>query len=206
MRQRLKTKLTSSLTLVACLMLLSSCFGGSSSVPDDHYYRLPDVIGTKLDHPILNGSLSIKKVITYGIYSERTLIYTDKKSNLKLNRYHYHHWEKSPSILIQDNLVQYLRSVAIATQVMAYRQQSKSQYSLESELISMHREISNDGYIAAIVIDFRVINKTNNSILINKRYSSNITSSSDRLIDTIKAYGGSLKEIYTQLIFDLQKL
>jgi ABC-type uncharacterized transport system auxiliary subunit len=183
---------------------LTACFGGSSSIPDDHYYRLPELVGEKLASPILTGTLSVKKIITYGIYGERTLIYTEKNNNIKLNRYHYHHWEKSPSTLIQDNLVQYLKSVGIAHHVISYSQNTEPDYLLEAELITMHRDMSSKGSIADISMDIRLYNKSNNSIYINKRYHSKLTAKSNKLVDTIKAYGEGLHNIYDELIADLQ--
>ncbi|MFV1984175.1 MAG: hypothetical protein ACC657_11595 [Thiohalomonadales bacterium] len=193
------------LTLIILIILsLTSCFGGSSSIPDDHYYRLPELVGTKITKPILNGSLGIKKIITHGIYGERTLIYTEKTDNIKLSRYHYHHWEKSPSKLIQDNLVQYLKTIGIAPDVVSYNLNTRTKYLLEAELISMHRDITSNGYIAVITMDIRLYNKSNNSIYINKRYYSKITANTDKLVDTIKAYGNGLQTIYDELIIDLQ--
>jgi len=187
-------------------MSLISCFGGGSSIPDDNYYRLPELSGQKLSTPLLTGILSIKKVITHGIYGERTLIYTDSRDNIKLNRYHYHHWEKSPSKLIQDNLVQYLKTIGIAQQVISHSQYTSANYLLEAELITLHRDMTTDGYIAVISIDIRIYNKSNNSIFINKRYHSKISTNSNKLVDTIKAYGDGFHNIYDELITDLQNI
>ncbi len=187
------------------LLLLTSCFGGSSSIPDDHYYRLPELTGTKLASPLLFGTLRVKKVITHGIYGERTLIYTDKNTTIKLNRYHYHHWEKSPSTLIQDNLFQYLKTVGIASNIISNKQNIKEEYLLEAELLSMHRDMTSNSYKAIITIDLRLYNKTNNSIYINKRYHSKITAKSASLVDTIKAYSDGLHNIYDEFIADLQR-
>ncbi|VAX00798.1 hypothetical protein MNBD_GAMMA22-907 [hydrothermal vent metagenome] len=185
------------------LLLLTACFG-SSSIPDDHYYRLPELSTKKLSSPLLSGTLRVKKVITHGIYGERTLIYTDKNSNIKLNRYHYHHWEKSPATLIQDNLFQYLKKIGIANKVISNKQNTKEKYILETELLSMHRDMTSNNYIATIVIDIRLYNKTNDAIYINKRYYSNLKSNSDALVDTIKAYSDGLRNIYNEFIADLQ--
>ncbi len=186
------------------LLLLTSCFGGGNSIPDDHYYRLPELTGNKLPTPLLSGTLRVKKVITHGIYGERTLIYTDKNNNIKLNRYHYHHWEKSPSTLIQDNLFQYLKTVGIASNVISNKQNTKEKYILEAELLSMHRDMTSNSYKAVITIDLRLYNKTNNSIYINKRYHSNLTAKSAALVDTIQAYSNGLNTIYDEFIADLQ--
>ncbi|MFV2061633.1 MAG: ABC-type transport auxiliary lipoprotein family protein [Gammaproteobacteria bacterium] len=192
------------ITILIVTVFLTACFGGSAHIPDDHYYRLPELKGEKLASPILSGTLSVKKVITHGIYGERTLIYTDKNNNIKLNRYHYHHWEKSPSSLIQDNLVQYLKTIGIAHHVISYSQNTNPDYLLEAELITLHREITSTGSIAVISIDIRLYNKSNNSIYINKRYHSNLTAKSNKLVDTIKAYSEGLHNIYDELISDLQ--
>ncbi len=185
-------------------VFLTACFGGGSSIPDDHYYRLPELSGEKLSNPILSGTLAIKKVITHGIYGERTLIYTDKNNTIKLNRYNYHHWEKSPSSLIQDNLVQYLKTIGIANNVISYSQNTNHDYLLEAELITLHRDMSSNNSIAAISIDIRLYNKSNSAIYINKRYHSKLIAKSDKLVDTIKAYSEGLHTIYDELIADLQ--
>ncbi len=185
-------------------ILLTACFGGNGNIPDDHYYRLPELKTSKLPSPLLNGSLRVKKVITHGIYAERTLIYTDKNNELKLTRYHYHHWEKSPAKIIQDNIVQYLKARGVAHKISMHTRESKPDYILEAELVTLHRHVNAGSYSAAIAIDFRLFNNSNNSIFINKRYYSNITASSEHLVDTIKAYSQGFQQIYDEFIIDLQ--
>jgi len=198
-------RITTGIIFVVTIML-TACFGGGSSIPDDHYYRLPELTGKKLTKPILTGTLSVKRVITHGIYGERALIYTDKNSTIKLNRYHYHHWEKSPSKLIQDNLVQYLKTVGVAHQVISQSHNTNENYLLETELITMHREVTQQGYSASISMDIRLYNKSNNSIYINKRYHSKISTTSNKIVDTIESYGKGLHHIYDELISDLSHL
>lgn len=194
------------ITILISTLILTACFGGSTSIPDDHYYRLPELVAIKMTTPLLNGTLSVKRVITYGIYGERTLIYTDENNRNKLNRYHYHHWEKSPSKLIQDNIVQYLKSSGIAQNVISYSQNTHADYLLEAELISMHRDITSKDYMADITINIQIYNKSNGAIYINKRYRSKITANSNELVSTIDAFGLSLKTIYDKLITDLQNM
>lgn len=191
---------------VTYTVLLTACFGGSTSVPDDNYYRLPEIPGKKMIDPVLTGSLSIKKVITHGIYNERTLVYTDKNTNIKLNRYYYHHWEKSPSMLIQDNLTQYLKSTGIAENVFSQTQNTSANYLLETELISMHRDMTSNPYLAVITINIKLYDKLKNSLVINQRYHSEISVNSNDLIDTVKAYGVGFKNIYDEFISDVNKI
>ena len=104
------TELITLLTLV--LLGLVGCVS-QTSVPEDHYYRLPEIKPEKtLSQPILNGAIGIAQLRAEGLYLERTLLYIDPTQPLEVRRYHYRHWIKVPTQLLHDSMLAYMRDVA----------------------------------------------------------------------------------------------
>ena len=101
-------------SIFAFTLLLSACFGGGESVPQDQFYRLSDVSydGDRLKQMV--NVLAVSSLESDVLHRERAILYSQADEPLKLQRYHYHHWTNVPSKLIQDHLVDYLRSSGMA--------------------------------------------------------------------------------------------
>lgn len=186
-------------------ILLSACIGSSSSIPNDKFYRLPDTSVQKLPEQVLNGLLTIKHFRTNGIYSERALIYSNYGKPLQLQRYHYHYWEKSPSLLLQNNLIQYFNAIGFAYKTTQYDSQASSNYILTGEIIRLQREILSNQTYANVAIKFQLTDKNNNILLI-KQYNQSVPANSNKIYDTIIAYSRALTTIYSELIVDIKQL
>ena len=102
-------------TLVS--LLLVAC-ASSPPVPDDHYYRLTTVHPEQSNaSPKFKGVLKVDPVKAYGIYRERALLYSRAEHPEELQQHRYHYWIDTPSRLIRDQLVDFLRASQIAESV-----------------------------------------------------------------------------------------
>ena len=200
------SKLLYALCLVISGLILSGCFGSSASIPEDQYYRLPDINTKALAQPIIDGTLSIKRIQTDGIYSERSILYTNNETSLKLQRYHYHHWEKTPAQLLQENLFNYFNTTGVAQKTVKHGTTTSIDYILTGELIRFERLIGSNNHSAIISVEFRLTDKTQNHIYLQKRYTKKVTAQSDDLYSTIVSFGGALEYIYQELTSDLKSI
>jgi len=77
------------------VMLLGGCSIGSTQVPEDHYYRLPDASsGTG------RAAVTIASVRVSGMLHERAMLYVNAASPLEVKRFYYHHWADIPENLV----------------------------------------------------------------------------------------------------------
>lgn len=103
------------LSVLAVVMTACSV---SQPTPEDHYYRLPTPRVAKPAHrPFIGHAVEVSPLAARGLYQERAILYSDTHSPLELHLYNYHFWTESPSRIIQEHLVEYLRAAGIAKQV-----------------------------------------------------------------------------------------
>jgi ABC-type uncharacterized transport system auxiliary subunit len=107
-------------TLVCLLSGLAGCFGGGAPAPQNHYYHLADVPSELKAVQGQFGVVAVQSLRSDSLHQERSILYSLKSAPLMLNTYYYHLWTNSPGQLIQDYLVNYLRAVGFADNIVRY--------------------------------------------------------------------------------------
>ncbi|MDX1518651.1 MAG: ABC-type transport auxiliary lipoprotein family protein [Gammaproteobacteria bacterium] len=107
------------LIIISLVMFLWSC-GSQQPVPVDRYYRLPEINPASVQQVSLSdGVIYVSVFETDGLHRERALIYSDSREGLELKQYHYHHWIDSPTRMIRDHLVEFLRAASAAPTIVS---------------------------------------------------------------------------------------
>ena len=87
-------------SILICVFLLSGCMG-QTTVPEDHYYRLPEIApDNRINKPVIEGTLGVELFQLIGIPNTRSMLYVDPIHPNELKQYHYRHWVDSPQKLI----------------------------------------------------------------------------------------------------------
>ena len=80
-----------SLHMIFAMVLITGC-AGRSTVPDDHFYQLPEILplktSTSRQTEVIIGIDSLR---SDGLHGERAVLYVDADNPLELRRYHYHY-------------------------------------------------------------------------------------------------------------------
>jgi ABC-type uncharacterized transport system auxiliary subunit len=105
--------------VVSLVLLAVSACSTPPPVPDDRYYRLAgSAAGIRLPEPALDGVLLVDTPNAAGVRRSRKMIYSDDEANVRFKQYHYHHWEDSPPLLIQQHLTDFLNQSGYAHSVI----------------------------------------------------------------------------------------
>lgn len=100
--------------ILSLVFFLGAC-GSQKPVPVDHFYRLPSIDAGSVDDVTLSdGVIYVANFQTDGLHLERAMVHTENSQGLELSQYHYKHWIDSPTRLIRDHLVMYLRAISAA--------------------------------------------------------------------------------------------
>jgi len=196
----------------ACLLLLaltlSGCMGGASvNIPRDHYYRLPAVTAvTPLRTPLLSGALEVSTVQTSGMLHERSILFVREQQPLEVSPYHYYYWVNTPSSLLQQHLLDYLRQKNLARSQHRYRSDTPAEFRLEGELLHFERYIRKDASEARVELDLVLRDNRSRRILLRKLYRHNAKAQSPEMADTADAFGRALGAIYRQFAQDVAAL
>lgn len=189
------------LYMLALLLGLGAC-SGQPPVPEDHYYRLPAPQATALAAPLVPGPIFVEQFIADGIYHERSIVYSPDGSSTDLLQHHYHFWAETPSVLLRDQLIDYLRAAGAAAVVVS-SPDVVSDLSIYGSVRRFDRELHGGSATVAVTLDIRVETKGGDAPLLVRAYEQRVDASGDDVGASIAAYGEALTNIYGQLIADI---
>lgn len=186
---------------------LLSCVS-QSTVPQDHFYRLPALSAPEASKGhIVQGSLGISEMKAEGLLRERPMLYVDPQWPLEIRQYHYRHWTKTPTQLIQDSMLFYFRDAGIAQQVIRYAPGRQAEVVLNGRLLRFERLLQASGAAVAVEMEVEYIRYGSALAQIEyKEYTNTVDAAGESIHDTVKAYGEALKNIYNEIIKDLSAM
>lgn len=187
-------------------LLLAAC-ASSPPVPDDHYYRLTTVQPEQSNvSPKFKGVLKVDPVKAYGIYRERALLYSRSEHPEELQQHRYHYWIDTPSRLIRDQLVDFLRASQIAESVAGSQLQVQGDLKLKLSLKQFERVIEKSAAHRVRVTLEALLIASDGKQLMTKRYQRELATSDPSMPSSVRAFNLALHEIFGDLLKDLQTL
>jgi len=187
--------------IVFFTLWLSGCMG-QVNIPEDRYYRLPDVSpDQRVGKPRIAGTLQVEKFQMSGIPNTRAILYVDPSHPNELKQYHYRHWVDSPPKLINTSLVSYLRETDVASRVETADDKPSAESHLKGKIIRFERVIESDG--PKIVVKMEISFESTLISGTTKTYQAIIPTSSKSMDETVLAFGEALKSIYQSLVEDI---
>jgi ABC-type uncharacterized transport system auxiliary subunit len=195
--------------IIACTLaalLLAAC-AGSPPIPDDHYYRLTRIaVEQTNDAPRLKGVLKVDPVKAYGIYRERALLYSRSEHPEELRQHRYHYWIDTPSRLIRDQLVAFLRASEIADGVAGSQLSIQGDLKLKLSLKHFERVIGESAPQRIRVALEALLLNAEGEPLMTRRYQRELEASDSSIAASVRTFNRALHEIYRDLLKDLRAL
>lgn len=189
-------------SMVLLSMSLSACSLGGGPAPQDHFYKLPEVVLAAQETPVFD-ELVIKAVKSSGLYHERAILFIDSDRPLELQRYHYSFWSTTPAELIHNALYQGLQSSNIAKHVARDLSALRADYVIDSRIVHFERIIKNQQVSIEVAVEISVRKGGVAGVVWTKRYSvSNALANTD-MHPSAQAFGDALKDIASRLVADL---
>jgi len=122
--------------LAAWLLLLiplTACT--QSEIPPDRYYRIvvdkPEATPVR---PPLDGPLEVDRPAADGLLGARPIVYAEAARPNELQEYSYDFWTEPPALMLQSELVSYLRAARIADMVVTPGLRVNAAYRLSGRL------------------------------------------------------------------------
>ena len=191
------------LLTTSILALLLSC-AVQPPVPEDNFYQLPAPKITASTKTITD-TLSVKRLVSDGLHSERALLFSKAGQALQLKQYHYHHWSDTPPRMLQEHLISALRRANVANTVTNYDPTQDVSHRLTGKI--RHFEQIGRGSKNEVLIELELqLNDKNGKLVLLKDYRITQTANSASPHDLVNAYGVALNKLVTKFIADLEKL
>lgn len=123
---------------VAAGVAISAC--SQPAVPPDRFYRIEVADPAAEDRrAAFAATLEVERPDAAGLADGRPIVYIDSARPNEMLEYNYHFWAEPPSIMLRDQLVEYLRRTGIAETVVTEDLRVDADYSVTGKLKRLER-------------------------------------------------------------------
>lgn len=191
------------LVLIPVAAILSAC--AQSTVPEDHYYRLSPVSEQpRATAPILQGTVEVSRFVADGLAAGRAIVFSRPQDNHRVQPYNYHFWTEPPPIMLQNQLVAYLRRAAIAKNVVTPELRVEPEFIVSGRISRFEQNVGTPGNV---LVELELgLKETNTDRLVHVQMYRAETSTTDASPGkAISAFSQSIAKIYQQFVNDLNR-
>ncbi|GJL62238.1 MAG: ABC transporter [Nitrospirales bacterium] len=192
----------------ALIVLATFSFGGclGSPAPQDHFYRLelppPE---SSFSSPRLYGTIQITRPLADALTSERHLLYRTMTGTAQVHRHAYHRWIDSPTLILQQQITQYLRHSGIATHVVTPELRIKADYRFSCRITRLER-ILDESPRVIMELELGLTRLREREAVLLQTYRVEQPANGPNISAAIEAYNHALSKILDQFLEDTSTL
>lgn len=189
------------MAVAASTLLVVACT--QPPVPQDQFYRLQ--VGAdpaSRPAPILDGVLEVERLLADGITAGRPLVYSVSDNANQLREYNYHFWTEPPTVMIQGQLIKYLRSARVAKSIVTPEMRVTPKYIISGKIYRLEKVV---GTSPSVVLEIELGLREARSEKLIHLNSYNVTkdASSDSIPAAVEALNNALAGIFGQFVGEL---
>lgn len=172
-------------------------------VPEDTFFRLTlDAPARQFEAPPLHGTVEVQRFSADGLIGERALVYDSDAGRQRLHQRHYHFWTDSPTRMLQELLVEYLREANLAPQVVTPEHRARSDYVVDGKIKRFEYVTASPGR-ATVVLELSLRRLSDDELLILSTYQAEAGSGDDSAVGSVRALEQAVSGAYTRFLEDL---
>jgi len=172
--------------------------------PPDQFYRVyADDIPQSTEPVRLSGVLMVRRFLSDGLVGERSVVYGTSTSENSLFQYHYHHWTESPTRMLQEQLVPYLRKANLADEVVTPDVQIDARYELLGKIRRLE-QIRGDAPRVVVELEFALTDRDQGELLSLKSYATEVACTDDSLVAVMDAFNEAVSDVFARLVADVR--
>ncbi len=194
-------------TLLIALALtgLAACAPGGS-VQRDAFYRLavpaPSQAQIQAGQPILPGVVEVQRPAAEGLAVDRAIVYSYRDRPQEVDHYSYHFWTEPPAVLVQDQLVEFLRAAKAAERVVTSELRVPPQWVVQSR-IKRFEQLAGSEPAVVIEMEMGVTRLRGNELTFLKTYRVETPMRGDNVPAAVNAFDAALADLFRQFLADL---
>ncbi len=186
------------------LVLLSAC-GAPGVVPQDSYHRMSEPGSVSPASGKLDGIVVVPRLLADGVASERHVIYVQANSPQVLKQYNYHYWSESPTRMIQERTVDYLRRARVADTIVTPEFRAAADYQLTGKIKQLEH-VRGSAPSVVVALEFGLYRVRDNRLLHLKTYVQQEKIDGNDVGRATSAMSSAVLTILSQLSEDLSRL
>ncbi len=189
---------------LALALALSAC--SPTPQPPDHFYRLQAAAPAQaLAAPVLPGVLEVGRLRSEPLISGRPIAHRSDEPPHDLTEYHYHFWTESPTLMLRDEMVSFLRAANVAEKVVTPDLRLDVDYKLSGKLRRLEKI---DGSPDKVLLEMEVALKPRRGgdLLMLETYRIEAESQGDGVSGAVLALQGAVNAVFAKLAADIAKV
>jgi cholesterol transport system auxiliary component len=189
--------------LVPALVAMAWVGCASGPAPRDHFYRLEVATPQAFESPSLAGTLEVDRLRVEAVNQERQILYRDASRGGEIAQHAYHHWVDTPSVMLQDQLVQYLRAANVAENVVTPAIHVESDYLVTGRIIRFERLLGGGEPRVAVEIELALLRTKDRDLLLLENYREERTAAGAGVAAAVTALGQATSAIFERFVADI---
>ena len=175
----------------------------ASPAPRDHFYRLEAATPQAFESPLLTGTLEVDRFRVEAIAQGRRILYRDASQPGEIAQHAYLHWADPPSIMLQDQLVRYLRATGAAENIVTAAVHVESDYLVSGRLVRFERLLGGGESRVAVEMEFTLLQQKGRELLLLETYREERTAAGAGVSASVTAFGQATSAIFERFVADI---
>lgn len=175
------------------------------ALPQDSFYRMSSLESVAPAGAVLDGTLVVPRFLADGLVGERPIIYVRANSPQVLMQYSFHFWSESPTRMLQERTVEYLRRARVAPTVVTPEFRAAADYQLTGKIRRLE-QIRGSSPRAVVSLEFGLYRVRDNRLLHLDTYMQEVALDSDDVGHATSAMGSAINSILSRLTEDLSRI
>ncbi len=187
---------------LALPLLIAGCMSGPA--PRDHYYRLEiPAPRAKLQPAPLQGTLEVDRLRADALTRERTLLYRESSGDAEVRRHTYHQWIDSPTLLIQRQLVEFLREAGVAPRIITPEMRVKPDLVVAGRLLELAQIQGGSEPHVVVEMELTLTRLSGRVLLVHETYREQRSTGGVGVPAAVDAFGAALGAIFERFLADV---
>ena len=175
-------------------------------VPQDNFYRLQvPAPATTLAKTPLDGTLEVARLLADGLTAGRPIVYSEAARPLEANEYHYHFWTDSPTVLLRDELVSYLRQAGVAKNVVTPEMRLEPDFVLTGKIKRLEQVRGNPSKVL-VSLELALRDRREDRLLLVKTYDMEGETVGAGVAAAVGGLNSGLAQIYARFVADVSRI
>jgi|GEM_PF-227106 len=180
-------------SVVFAALAVSAC--SQPEVPPDRFYRIDVAAPSPTNQKTaIAATLVVERPDAAGLADGRPIVYIDSARPNEMLEYNYHFWAEPPSIMLRDQLVDYLRTAGIANTVVTEDLRISADYAVTGKLKRLER-IVGDSPKVVIEIELGLRDNRQSRLLHLSTYRGEAVPADDSVSTAIDAFNAAFTDV-----------
>jgi len=188
---------------VVWLGLVAAC--AQPPLPKDHFYRLqvaaPSIV---MAAPRLDGTLEIGRFIADGLTAGRPIVYSSEGNTQELQEYSYHFWTETPTVMLRDALVDYLRQAKAAKAIVTPEMRVPANFVISGKIRRLEQVIGTPTR-GLVKLELALRQTKGDKLLFLNTYEVKVEATNNSVSAAISAVNKAVSRVFAKYVDDISK-